>query len=314
MRDLEQPRLTGNALEELFDGLRKAGFRAPVSYPTGADNGPAPFDRIGSFPCERATVEQPIALECQTAADVEALTAAILDDEDTWPWGEEERPVLRGLEFCGMELLGCYHPFHAADGAWGIFLFVDRIGALGAELAAGSAAPKQLMQASMLFAVLRHEWHHYIEEVALSHLEVVAQRPHYQAASAFYRNHWPDGTLNEALANARCLYETMAHVKKTRAASAHKQIRRELAGMMSRQRPVYSRFGDYLDTRSYRSGIAMWLRDAVGRNDAEHLVIMFEAARLRHRSRKAVPVRLVRTVPVEDDLGSAKAVDFPQEW
>ncbi len=314
MRDAERPGLTGNALEELFDGLRKAGFRAPVSHAAEADDVLAPPDRIGSFPCERAIVEQPIALECLTAADVESLTAAILDDEDIWPWGEEERSVLNGLEFCGMELLGCYHPFHAADSAWGIYLFVDRIGALGAELAAGSAVPTRLMQGALLFAVLRHEWHHYVEEVALSHLEVAARVSCYDGASTFYRNNWPDGTLNEALANARCLQETLAHVKKTRAATTQKQIRQELAGMMSRQRPAYSRFDDYLDARSYRSGIAMWLRDAVGRNDAEHLVIIFEAVRLRHRSRKAVPVRLVRTVPVVDDLGSAKAVDFPLEW
>jgi hypothetical protein len=314
MRDAERPGLTGNALEELFDGLRKAGFPAPVSYPTKTDDVPAPPDRIGSFPCERAIVEQPLELECLTAAQVEALATVMLDDEGVWPWDEEKRSVLNGLEFCGMELLGCYHPFHAGDSAWGICLFVDRIGALGAELAAGSAVPKPLMQGALLFAVLRHEWHHYVEEVALSHLEVVARRPDYQAAAAFYRNNWPDGTLNEALANARCLQETVAHVKRTRVASAHKQIQQELAAMMSRQRPAYSLFGDFLDTRSYRSGIAMWMRDAVGRNDAEQLVIIFEAARLRHRSRKVVPVRLVRTVPVEDDLGSFKVADFPQEW
>lgn len=192
---------------------------------------------------------------------------------------------------CGMELLGFYLPFHYYADNWGIYLFSSRIGAFAKELSGKNSIPYEAMLGAIVFNVLKHEWHHFMEEVMLSHIELVSRMSYYLDWSRFYTQNRPNNVINEALANARALKQTRYFLPKK--LIKRKKIIDSLIDMMKGSMGSYREFDQYLKNSEYREGLSKWLNVATNRPDAQNLVIIAEAARLRHKNARAVPVRII---------------------
>jgi len=170
----------------------------------------------------------------------------------------------------GIEYLGTYTLFHLDGAAWGIRLYVDRIAATAAKHAPNVGLTARHATAALLVDVLLHEWHHFIEEMVGSLLELDLGLPlvaHFQRE--VYRNTWPD-VRNEALANAFALSELPRHL---RASAPVIQKAKRLAKEVMDQCPgAYSRYGEFLRVHSrpasgpYGAGVAAWVMGDVLRS------------------------------------------------
>ncbi len=292
-------------------------------------------DREGVIggPCERSRVEHPLDLPGFSVHEIEGLAEELLktgddgndrfmdhgpepegvDDVELWDlWRVTGEIPANSVEGCGVELLGFYHPFHRdahhlhpwdypwdypGDERWGIYLFAERITGLAYAMAGRAGVPGNLMLGALIFHVIRHEWHHFAEEVMLSHLEIVLGHLFYQEWSRLYGQLWPNNTINESLANARALSETRNFLSNEglgRTSGYRKDIVKALEEMMHLSQGAYSRFDEFVRPDDYRKGLGAWLGQATHGFYGRSQVVVAEAARMRHTNRRIVPVRVIK--------------------
>lgn len=140
----------------------------------------------------------PVATRNAVPSGLTTLVAALKPDPDQFG---------RCFDECGVEVLGCYVPFHSEEVHWGVYLQMDMLLSAASRLAShrtgAQSSPNSSLSefAALVSLVLFHEWHHHVEEVAVSLLEVARGK---KLLMPWHRAHYkpPHSAINERLANA----------------------------------------------------------------------------------------------------------------
>ena len=219
----------GTLLGGLFGQLKRRGICEPQPPPwfrkPGGTTVKVCFDKI----------DEPLRLLPFTATDVFRASAAVLkglpspgdplneqDDLDDlsdhldWlnkAWAEDlegQEKIRHHMQECGKEALAYYRLFHTEREDWGIYLHVDAIGLycqylFRLQTATGSPpfSGLQFLEifGALIVTILGHEWHHHVEEVGASGLEVLQSTKRLLPWYAAYYNPGSNA-INETLANA----------------------------------------------------------------------------------------------------------------
>ena len=187
---------------------------------------------------------------------------------ELWRPQEDGRVSLEG---CGIELLGFYHSFHdnwmyphPFPFPYGIYLYTTRISNLAIQMANHYSVPHQIMLGALLYMVLHHEFHHFVEELILSQFELVCERVIYKEWSQLYTRLWPQGTLNEALANAMALRKTKDFLSRRNLGaffSLRGRIIQALEYMLNSSPGAYSEYKKFMP-QYYDYGLTLWIEQA----------------------------------------------------
>jgi len=288
---------TGAVMYELIAGLGRAGVHIPEYESTSRDPTSRWLDIIEGQSCARlrdidpcnileSSVDEAMKHAFKVASGRELRAEELSDD-----FYDE------GIEACGIEWLGFYRPFHWGLDGWGIYLFPRRIAELADRLSARVATDPDLMHGALLYLVIRHEWHHFIEEIALSHAEILRRTELFRPYMDHYRSNWPNSVENEALANAKALVDVrrvLGHqIKPLKGSMTVNDVLIELSHMMRSARGSYREFDQYEGRHAYRQGLGNLLARFIGMSYGPEVVLIAEAAKLRHNIPEQVPLRYV---------------------
>jgi hypothetical protein len=186
----------------------------------------------------------PIALEPITVGDVTSAQDLVDEDRDSYLLPDGDAGILFDIEDFGLEAIAYYVSFHVRPHRWGIFLSVERLEQLAAEVfdpLPATDAEKLLIAYQM---VIDHELFHYWTDIAATEAEFVTRLPVYLP---YLRLH-PDlssplAQIEEALANARAWRRL-----RTKEAKAH------AGAAMDLQPPGYRDWSNYRSPRAFLEG------------------------------------------------------------
>lgn len=286
-----------SVFQELLNGLENVGVHIlrHEGHPRSSED--LWLEIIEGLPCEMMRQVNPRRMTETTVSEAMDTAVRIMLGQDPWDIEPTDEDLEGGLELCGTELLGFYRPFHWGEDGWGIYLNVGRIVGLGERLATRAGLAPTQVQGALLYKVIRHEWHHYVEEIAISHVELIRQRDLFRPWMDQYRRLWPDAVENEALANAKALVDLRRglgrYARPVLGDSVVEEVMRIIVDMMRGLRGSYGQFGEYVGRHDYRHGLGAWLSSRVGVPCGPEITLIAEAARLRHNNPSLVPLRYV---------------------
>lgn len=194
-------------------------------------------------------------------------------------WLEELPQGPHDVERCGSEALGLYALFHSSGTAWGIYLNIDAIGCVAREMPV--PGPPHIRFGALLLKVLMHEWHHYLEEVALSHLELTSGQNLVLPYQRLYAKRWPSQVVNESLANAYALDRAASVLRRLPDGGHHIAA---LEDLMRASPGSYREFERYpWGTPCHWEGLLSWLADVLphGFPSPESAALTVDAVRFR---------------------------------